>query len=172
MPSSLAARTTRRSASTPRRWPSARGKPRAAAQRPLPSMMIATCKGTVRSGPSVAGAAAFDIIEIPAPVPKSRLRVSVSVSILRPLNGKDFLFLCCQQLIDLGNHRVGRLLHVIGQALLVVFGDLVVLLQLLDRIKPVAADVPDGDLGRFGVFMRDFHQFLAAFLVELRNPQT
>jgi hypothetical protein len=37
----------------------------------LPSMMIATCKGPVRSGPSVAGAAAFDIIEVPAPVPNS-----------------------------------------------------------------------------------------------------
>ena len=62
MPSSLAARTTRRNASTPRRWPSARGKPRAAAQRPLPSMMIATCNGAPEgSGASVAGAAAFDI---------------------------------------------------------------------------------------------------------------
>ena len=59
----------------------ARGKPRAAAQRPLPSMMIATCKGPVRSGPSVAGAAAFDIIEVPAPVRsldlKSRYQISI-----------------------------------------------------------------------------------------------
>ncbi len=42
MPSSPAARTVRRNASTPRRWPSPRGRPRAAAQRPLPSMMMAT----------------------------------------------------------------------------------------------------------------------------------
>src|SRR5216110_2942753 len=145
MPSSLAARTTRRSSSTPRRWPSARGRPRAAAQRPLPSMMIATCNGPVRSGPSVAGAAAFDIIEIPAPVPKSRSRVSVSSFHHKALNGKDFLFLRRQQLVDLGNHAVGGLLHIIGQALLVVFGYLVVLLELLDGIEPVAADVPDGD---------------------------
>src|ERR1700704_675745 len=86
MPSSLAARTTRRNASTPRRWPSARGKPRAAAQRPFPSMIIATCKGpSVRSGPSVAGAAAFDIDQ--------------SLT----LDGEDFLFLGRKQLIDLGN---------------------------------------------------------------------
>ncbi len=42
MPISAAARTVRRTASTPRRWPSTRGRPRAAAQRPLPSMMMAT----------------------------------------------------------------------------------------------------------------------------------
>ena len=45
MPRSPAARTVLRKASTPRRWPSTRGKPRAAAQRPLPSMMMATCRG-------------------------------------------------------------------------------------------------------------------------------
>src|SRR6185437_7261184 len=33
-----------RSASAPARWPSKRGSPRAAAQRPLPSMMIAMCR--------------------------------------------------------------------------------------------------------------------------------
>jgi hypothetical protein len=42
MPISPTARTARRNASTPRRWPSLRGRPRSAAQRPLPSMMIAT----------------------------------------------------------------------------------------------------------------------------------
>jgi hypothetical protein len=42
MPSSSAARTVLRTASTPRRWPSPRGSPRCAAQRPLPSMMMAT----------------------------------------------------------------------------------------------------------------------------------
>src|SRR5882724_5972666 len=160
MPSSCAARTTRRSASPPRRWPSARGRPRAAAQRPLPSMMIATCKGPpVRSGPSVAGAAAFDII-------RSRKGPGSTA-----LNGEDFLFLRCKQLIDLGNHPVGGLLHIIGEALLIVFGNLVILLEFLDGIETVAADVADRDLGRLGVFMRDFYQFLAALLVELRNSQ-
>src|ERR1700674_3196005 len=114
MPSSLAARTTRRNASTPRRWPSARGRPRAAAQRPLPSMMMATCKGpSVRSGPSVAGAAAFDIHQS------------------LDLNGEDFLFLGRQQLIDLRNRPVGGLLHIIGQPLLIVLGNLVVFLKLV-----------------------------------------
>src|SRR4051794_36954422 len=139
MPSSLAARTTRRKASTPRRWPSARGKPRAAAQRPLPSMMIATCsRPSVRSGPSVAGAAAFDI-QYPS------------------LDGEDFFFLGRKQLIDPRDRSVGRLLHVIGQTLLVVLGNLVVLLEFLDHIQAIAADMPDCHPGRFGIFVRDLY---------------
>jgi hypothetical protein len=39
-----AASTTRRTAAAPSRWPAARGNPRAVAQRPLPSMMIPTCR--------------------------------------------------------------------------------------------------------------------------------
>src|SRR5437867_478974 len=42
MPRSGAASRTRRRASAPARWPAVRGRPRAAAQRPLPSMIIAT----------------------------------------------------------------------------------------------------------------------------------
>src|SRR5271168_1482243 len=42
MPRDGAARTTRRTASTPARWPSGRGRLREAAQRPLPSRRIAT----------------------------------------------------------------------------------------------------------------------------------
>src|ERR1700736_2361749 len=104
MPSSLAARTTRRNASTPRRWPSARGRPRAAAQRPLPSMMIATCKGpSGRSGPSAAGAAAFDIQD-------------------PSLDGEAFFFLGREQLINRRDRSVGCLLDGIGQTFLVVLG--------------------------------------------------
>src|SRR5262245_51011932 len=44
MPSDGAAATARRTASTPARWPARRGSPRARAQRPLPSMAIATWK--------------------------------------------------------------------------------------------------------------------------------
>src|SRR3984893_5380142 len=158
MPSSWAARTTRRRASTPRRWPSTRGRPRAAAQRPLPSMMMATCNGpSVRSGPSLAGAAAFDINQ--------------SLTITASLNGEDFLFLGREQLIDLGDHPVGCLLHVVGETLLIVLGNLVVLLELLDGVEAIAADMTDRDLGGFGIFVRDLHQFLAALLVELGNPQ-
>src|ERR1700704_4477165 len=129
MPSSFAARTTRRNASTPRRWPSARGRPRAAAQRPLPSMMIATCKGvSAGSDPSVAGTATFDIGQIPehflnAAILGLRLRKhSKSIGYTHPMrkaatglawyasDGENFLFLARKQVIDLRDRAVGRLL--------------------------------------------------------------
>src|ERR1035441_2802499 len=46
MPSSPAVRMISRAESAPRRWPSTRGKPCCLAQRPLPSMMTATCCGS------------------------------------------------------------------------------------------------------------------------------
>src|SRR6185503_5396414 len=88
-----------------------------------------------------------------------------------PSNSEDFLFLRRKQLIDFRNRSVGRLLHLIGEPFLIVFGNLVILLELLDDIQPVATHMADRHLGGFGVFMRDFHQFLAPFLVELWNPQ-
>ena len=36
-----------------------------------------------------------------------------------------------------------------------------VLLELLDGVETIAADVADRDLGGFGIFVRDLHQFLA-----------
>ena len=42
-PPSAAALMTLRAAATPWRWPMVRGRPRARAHRPLPSMMMATC---------------------------------------------------------------------------------------------------------------------------------
>ena len=45
-PASAAASTTSRTAFMPERWPNGRGNRRARAQRPLPSMMMATWRGT------------------------------------------------------------------------------------------------------------------------------
>src|SRR5262249_14160187 len=45
MPRLGAASTVRRTASAPTRWPAVRSRPRRCAQRPLPSRMIATCRG-------------------------------------------------------------------------------------------------------------------------------
>src|SRR6476660_6489151 len=155
MPSSCEARTTRRSASTPRRCPSARGRPRAAAQRPLPSMMMATCAGASdRSGPSVAGAAALDMeaalkhdpegCEAVFPRDKRGTRLrgnhartipqSAMMIAHRALDGEDFFFLGGQQLVDLGDDAVGHLLHLVGVTLLIVLRHLVILLELLQNI--------------------------------------
>src|SRR3954462_6731648 len=131
MPSSCDARTTRRRASTPRRWPSARGKPRAAAQRPLPSMMMATCAGASdRSGPSVAGAAALDMTAALKHDPEkceavfrrdhARTITQSAMTIDRALDGEDFFFLSGEQLVDLGDRAVGRLLDFVGVTLLII----------------------------------------------------
>jgi hypothetical protein len=45
IPSEGAASTVRRTALAPARCPALRGNPRDVAQRPLPSMMIAVCRG-------------------------------------------------------------------------------------------------------------------------------
>src|SRR5262245_28229043 len=45
MPNSAQQVTVSRTDFTPARWPAIRGNPRARAHRPLPSMMIATCRG-------------------------------------------------------------------------------------------------------------------------------
>ena len=51
-PISMAPSTTSNSECSPCSWPAVRGSPRSSAQRPLPSMMIATCRGTRSAGTS------------------------------------------------------------------------------------------------------------------------
>src|SRR5262245_65847680 len=115
-------------------------------------MMIATWRGhPERSGPSVAGAA-FDIRQ--------------------SLNRENFLFLSREQRIDLGNGAVGRLLHVVGESFLVILGNFVVLLQLLDDIEPVATDMADRDARSLSVFMCDLDQLLATVRIQFRDTKT
>src|SRR5579862_3117817 len=117
MPSSAAALTVRRTASAPRLWPAIRGRPRDFAQRPLPSMMMATWVGGLRVG----GLAA------------SRLAGSASMG----SDLKDLLFLLRQRIVDLLDVLVGRLLHLFASPAMVVLGNLAVLLHLLQRLHPV-----------------------------------
>src|SRR5712691_7830310 len=158
MPSSPAARTVLRSASTPRRWPSLRGRPRAAAQRPLPSMMMATCRGAPNAAVgAVVGASASDIdVEGVSPAPSHR---------------ENFSFLGGQRLVDFGNGQVGRLLDVAVMALVIVLADLVILFQLLENVHAVAPHVAHGDARGFRIFVRDLDELLAPLLVELGDAQ-
>src|SRR5215831_5194713 len=114
IPRSPAARTVRRNASTPRRCPSPRGNPRAAAQRPLPSMMMATWCGTAMVSSVAVCSASFLVMRT------------------RSSHREDLPFLVRQHLVDLGNGLVGRLLHLLGRALAVVLADLVLLLEFLE----------------------------------------
>src|SRR3712207_3649585 len=49
-PSSMAPSTQSNSEDSPASWPAVRGRPRSLAHRPLPSMTIATCRGTRSAG--------------------------------------------------------------------------------------------------------------------------
>src|ERR1700676_5309953 len=74
MPRPGAASTTRRTALTPARWPAARGSPRRVAQRPLPSMMMATCQpgapAAIRAG-STCRSTLLCIIKSPGKIKRS-----------------------------------------------------------------------------------------------------
>src|SRR5690349_19111981 len=107
MPSSPAACTVRRTASPPRRWPAMRGRPRAFAQRPLPSMMTATWTGGGNGDDGSAGSMGSDL--------------------------KDLLVLLRQQPVDLLDGLVGQRLDVLVQLAVLVLADLVVLLLLLQQ---------------------------------------
>src|SRR5215203_3846979 len=138
MPISPAARTVLRSASTPRRCPSPRGRPRAAAQRPFPSMMIATWPGTSNGAVEVVAASPFGIASSTFHSDRS--------------DRHDLFFLAAQRLFDLGNGMIGRLLHVVRHAVVVVLADLVIFLQLLQHVEPVASNVAYGDARRLRIF--------------------
>src|SRR5262245_51568290 len=159
-PSSPAARTVRRSASTPRRWPSLRGSPRAAAQRPLPSMMMATCRGASNgAGEAINGTSGID------------MAVRESCDGPCVLDGHDFFFFGGERMVDFGNGFVGRLLDQVGLVLVIVLADLVVLFELFEDVEAVAPYVPHGHAGVLRVFVRDLDQFPAPLLVELGNAQ-
>src|SRR6187402_210023 len=114
--------TTSRTASTPRRCPPTRGRKRFFAQRPLPSMMIATWRGTW----PVSGIAVVALVN--------------SVIGRRCLDGHQFLF-------DLDHGLVGHLLHLVLGALLLVLAHVALLEQPLQVRDRVAADVAHRHLG-------------------------
>src|SRR3954469_4869548 len=101
------------SASTPCLWPKMRGMKRFFAQRPLPSMTMATWRGTsgLRAGAWAADTGGFT------------KRIGL-------LDSQDLGFFGVHQLVDLGDGAVGQLLDVVDQATLLVLGDVLVLEQL------------------------------------------
>ena len=156
MPRSPAARTVRRNASTPRRWPSPRGKPRAAAQRPLPSMMMATWRGTSKEPPPGRPMAARRSLLDRAGVAQTvMISFSLAASSLSTSAIVSSVAFCTS----------------LGLTLVVVLADLVLLLQLLEEVEAVAAHVAHRDPRGLGVFVRDLDELLAPLLVELGNAQ-
>src|SRR5437660_9332580 len=135
MPNSPTARTARRNASTPRRWPSTRGKPRSAAQRPLPSMMMATWRGgstpslpSPACGGALGGGGTAGCVAL-GEVEASGILFTPTVA-ARNLNRHDFFFLARKGPVDVGYDLVRRLLNLARHAGVVVLADLAVFCEL------------------------------------------
>src|SRR5204863_830269 len=132
MPRRRAASTTARTDSLPRRWPSMRDRPRRCAQRPLPSMMTATWRGSrARSRPEVSSAGASSHLH-------------------------DFVFFGFQHLVQALGVVLGELLDLLLPAVQVVLRDVAILLQLLEQIIGIAAMVAQRD----AVFLGDLADVL------------
>src|SRR5438128_513097 len=144
-PASIAPSTTSRTAVIPARCPSGRGRCRSRAQRPLPSIMMATWRGT-------------------APPSRIFARRSSPTSDLHDLRlfGFDEVFHQLQVVVV-------QLLRVLLGVLLVVLGDVLGLLDLIDRLR---AGATHADSAFLGELVHDLHQLLAALLRERRqgNP--
>src|SRR5487761_2181838 len=148
-PTSIAPSTTSRPDCMPARCPNVRGMTRSRAQRPLPSMMTATCRG-IR--------------------PCSRMRPSSS-SLVRsgtaPSLSSDFH--------DLGFLRLDQLVNVVDVVVMklldILLGVLHLVLrhtrQLLEPLPGVAAGVAHGDAAVLGELVHDLHQLTPALLVHL-----
>src|SRR5437763_9083312 len=161
MPSSPADRTVRRNASTPRRCASLRGSPREAAQRPLPTMMTATCRGATRRPVREGGALGWGM----------KFRGLEPAAWMIGLDGQDFFFFHGERVVDFADSMIGRLLHLIGIAIMVVLTDLVVLLQFLQDVEAVPAHVAYRHACGLGISVRHFDQLLASLLVELGDAK-
>src|SRR4051794_23759498 len=153
MPRSAQASTVFTRESTPALWPKKRGMKRFLAQRPLPSITIATCRGMSAREP-----AALELLLI------TDCKDGTPAS-----DGHDLRFLARDQAVDLGDGAVGDLLHLVERAALVVLADLLVLEQLLGVLVGIAAHVAHGHLGVLTLVAHDLGQLLAALLGQRRH---
>src|SRR5690606_21020946 len=112
-PRSAHPRTVARTASAPLRCPATRGRCRFRAQRPLPSMMMAICRGT---GPT-SGIASVVLL--------NKRRPSLG------LHRQQVGFLLLQDLVDLADRAIGELLHLLLGLALLILRDLLLLQHLL-----------------------------------------
>src|ERR1043166_1617419 len=148
------ARTVARTASTPRRCPAMRGRCWRFAQRPLPSMMMATCCGT-------SPCAGTSCVELGC--------VTTPPSLVSTSYGHQLLFFFLQELVDVGDVPVGHFLDFVLRAALVVLGHLVLLQRLLELVDRVAARVAHRYAGVLRLVAHHLDEVLAALLGERRH---
>src|SRR5918996_5484911 len=164
-PRSMAASMVRRRARVPARWPAATGSRRRLAQRPFPSMMMATDRATSGSCRSRTGVRPLIVRSL-----ESNRIVSVRA---RPAlsDFHDLLFLLLQEVVDPGHVLVGELLRPVLGAPLLVVPDVAVPDELLEIVHDVAPDVADRHAPLLGQVFHDLDQLLAPLLRQLRDRQ-
>src|SRR5438876_7922278 len=179
MPRSIAVSTTGRNARDPARWPSATETPCSAAQRPLPSMMIATACAT--GGRCSSGVTSVPEREVTRPpslqLPSTSRSAAHFAGAPRPSHSgaplylHHFGFLVLEQLVDLLRVVVRQLLDANLGAVLVVGADLALVHELLEVPHRVAPDLAHGDPVLLGHVAHDLHELLPPLLGELRDRQ-
>src|SRR5206468_8629099 len=85
---------------------------------------------------------------------------------------EQLLLLHLQHRVDLGDDVVGALLELLLDAVEVVLADLAVLLELLELVARLAADVAAGHAAFLGAIAHDLHEVAPPFLGELRERET
>src|SRR5574338_613172 len=128
MPRSMQARMMPRTASTPRAWPATRGIRRFLAQRPLPSMMMATCRGTAPTS----GISLVELVKRPFKACSSPETTSDADRTPKGSDLHQLLLLLGEELVDLCDVFVGELLDVFLTAPLFILGDRLVLDPILE----------------------------------------
>src|SRR3989344_2630797 len=145
-PASAHTSMTARTASTPALCPATPGIKRFFAQRLLPSMMIATWRGTVDGA--------------------TCLVFSMKT---RPLYGHQVFFFLRQVRVDLSHVLLGQIIDFAGCATLFVFADFLFLDQILELAVGIATDVAHGNPGILSHVTRLLGEALAGFLGQGRH---
>src|SRR5262249_60271596 len=84
---------------------------------------------------------------------------------------EDFLFLCSQHVVDLGNAGVGCFLDLAGKPIVIVLADLVFFFQLFDHVHGVASNMTNRNARGLGVLVGNLHKLFAPLLVKFGNAQ-
>src|SRR5262245_5660132 len=135
-----------RTALVPARWPAARGSARCSAQRPLPSMITATWRGTAMSPVACVDAARISDLQ-------------------------QLFFFLGQHRVDVVDVPVRELLDLFLRAAVVVLGDESLLQHFLELVHDVVADGADRDARALRLVPRHLRELLAALLGHGRQRQ-
>src|SRR3982074_3630771 len=159
-PRRLHSSVTGRMVLTPARCPAIRGRWRRRAQRPLPSMMMATWRGSSgREGGGTAAGRGGRCISGEACVEGRRGMPSCS-------HLEDIGLLAVGDLLHAGDEAVGDLLDLRRPAVGSVDARLALLLHPAHVLDLVAPDVADGYARLLGVALDQLHELLAPLLGE------